>query len=147
MHYKTRVGIYFTSLLTLLLNVNVALHLFSHMAGFSPALQGLPSTPSSLCSRKQEEHLRILETEHQVPKASFPSRAVWSPARCGNGHRNGEMQVFPSFLCHRPESSFPPQGQGQPSLKPWCQQVRCQVTVNNVHRAKGAVVPVSLRSS
>lgn len=120
---KRRVGIHLTSLLIFLLNVNLALHLSFHMAGFSPALQGLPSTPNYLCSWEQEVHQQILETEHQVPKASFPSHAVWSPARCGNGHRNGEMQQFPSSLWHRPESSFPPQGQGQPSLQPWCHQL------------------------
>lgn len=87
---KRRVGIYLTSLLTLLLNVNLALHLSFHMTSFSLALQGLLGTPSSVCSWKQEVHLQILETEHQMPKASFPSHAVWSPARCGNG-RWGEM--------------------------------------------------------
>lgn len=142
---KRRVGIYLTSLLTLLLNVNLALHLSFHMTGFSLALQGLPSTPSSLCSRKQEVHLQVLETAHQVPKVSFPSHAVWSPARCGNGCRNGEMQQFSSPLCHWPKSSFPPQG--QPSPKLWCQQLRCQITVNYPHCAKGAIASVSLSSS
>lgn len=82
-----------------------------------------------------------------MPKASFPSCAVCSPARCGIGHRNGEMQQCPSSLCHISESSFPPQGRGQPSLKPWCQQLGCEITVNYLHCAKGAIVPVSLSSS
>lgn len=46
MPYKTKDELAFILLpcLPCSFNVNVALHLSSHMAGFSPALQGLPST-------------------------------------------------------------------------------------------------------
>lgn len=149
LYHKRWAGTDSTFSLIFLLNVNLALHLFSHKAGYSPAQPFLwpfrvpPAHHSS--SWKRGAHLQILGIQYQVPKAAFPSLAAGSAARCSNGLKNSEMQQLLSFLCHQPESSLLPWG--QPSLKPRYQQIKYQITANYLHCDKGAVILVRLSSS
>lgn len=111
------------------------------------ALRGPLSTSTPLWSQKQGVFLKILNIECQLPKVSFPSFAVGSATRCSNGLGTGRCNRFPSSLCHQPGSSLPPQGQGQPSLKPQYQPVKRHITANYLHCTKAAIILVRLSSS
>lgn len=110
-------------------------------------LRGPPSTPSPPVL--METRSTPANPGHQVIRCQrHPSplllRGLQQDAATGPGTERCNSSL--SSPHHRPKSSFPPQGHGQPTLKPRCPWVRRQSTSNYLHCTRGATTRTRLSS-